>query len=175
MSTRQGFALADGTLSTDYKVGDKFELVTRGAIFKVREIITLVGDANSSAPIFENESGLKSLLRWYWLKAKQFTKSNLKDGMRVYRRGHEDVYYVLDNKLVRFSPLGGYAWVKIADFEEDLTEKYDQEEFDIMRVIDRDGTILFERDEQTKHQREHAELMKKIDELKEQAAKLEEK
>jgi hypothetical protein len=42
-----------------------------------------------------------------------------------------------------------------------------------MRVIDRDGTILFTRNEQTQQQLEHAKLMQQIEELKAQAAKLE--
>ena len=74
---------------------------------------------------------------------KQFTKADLKDGMRCINRGGY-VWYVC-----------GYSMVKPADgvvkpFMEwcnDLTGRFCNS-LDIMKVMDRDGTILFEREEE---------------------------
>ena len=89
-------------------------------------------------------------------KGKMFTKDDLKDGMRVtYRNGSERVI------------IGRFAWVQyeepshlfpsgrmkqIGSFDkcnDDLTH-VSNTMFDIIRVTDRDGTVLFERETEPK-------------------------
>ena len=46
------YRLADGSLSTEYKVGDKFVVVTSGTIIK-DSVVALFEDDNSSSPLFK--------------------------------------------------------------------------------------------------------------------------
>ena len=102
-----------------------------------------------------------------------FTKSDLQDGMRVtYRDG--SVRIVLEGSLVYPSgeTCGDYAkytaGAELVDFNEDLTHGY-VTELDIMCVEDRDGTLLFERQESATKRAVTLELTdEQIQSLKEQ-------
>lgn len=50
------YKLADGSLSTDYKLGDKFVLVETSE-FRVDSVVSLFRDDESCAPLFKLVSG----------------------------------------------------------------------------------------------------------------------
>jgi len=173
METKQSFTLADGTMSSDYKVGDKFVVQKGAPTAEAGAIVTLVREDGSFCPFFKG-GGIyeEPAIAWTHLKAKRFTKSDLQNGMRLINREGNTRYFI-NGKL--FETKGSHFiehWSNMNDFYEDLLVCGDSN-FDIMRVIDRDGTILFTRNEQTQQQLEHAKLMQQIEELKAQAAKLE--
>lgn len=96
---KQGYKLADGSWSSEYKIGDKFEAVD-GVIFQKGSIVTYTTKNGSDCPWFTNKHGREYSCYWYRLKpykdpAKQFTKSDLLDGMRVvYRDGGERIVFM---------------------------------------------------------------------------------
>lgn len=55
-STPEGYQLADGTWSSEYKIGDKFVVVNDHS-FSLGSIITFFEDDNSWCPLFKLESG----------------------------------------------------------------------------------------------------------------------
>lgn len=69
----------------------------------------------------------------------RFTKADLKDGMRCIDR-EGDVWYVCGYSMVK--PAAGVVRPFI-DWCNDLTGRF-YNSLDIMRVIDRDGTVLFD-------------------------------
>lgn len=74
---------------------------------------------------------------------KQFTKADLKDGMRcIDRKGY--VWYVCGYSMVK--PSAGVV-KPFMEWCNDLTGRFCNS-LDIMKVVDRDGTILFEREEE---------------------------
>lgn len=107
------------------------------------------------------------------MTTKQFTKSDLLDGMRVvYRDGDERIVFGgnLYSKYV-----GGLSHAaKLEEFEDDLTGIY-HSEMDIIKVTDRDDTVLFIRQEdptKSPAQIELDKLQEQIAQLQEQANKL---
>ena len=71
------YKLADGSLSTDYKVGDRF-VVLQGGSISIGSIVKLYKDDGTNAPMFkviEGSSNFKlcggkagACTAWYWLK-----------------------------------------------------------------------------------------------------------
>lgn len=65
----KAYKLADGSLSTDCKVGDKFEVVVDDdAFFKLGEVIGLVNDDGSSRAKFKGKDVLPWCLFWHEVK-----------------------------------------------------------------------------------------------------------
>ncbi|QDP59321.1 MAG: hypothetical protein Tp136SUR676911_60 [Prokaryotic dsDNA virus sp.] len=73
---------------------------------------------------------------------KQFTKDDFKDGMRtLWRDGRE--FYVCGDSLISIDKKHNHLDCYLNDLK---NNKYPK--FDIMKVTDRDGTVLFEREEE---------------------------
>lgn len=156
------YTLADGSLNTQYEVGDTFTVVHHHTQFHMKTIITLQSHPSYEYAVFEGYSYCEGTITTgaAWRKLipteetkrkymKTFTKSDLKDGMKVtYRNG--DVRTVLGNNLLYFSQqefCGNGGWKQatyLSTFNEDLYHR-DYKKQDIMKIEDRDGTILFER------------------------------
>lgn len=144
------FKLADGTMSTDYKEGDKFVVVEASAYFRRGDIIALTEDDMTECPLFGE---VVYPCHWNKLKAykPQFTKSDLKDGMVVtYRNKGERVFM-----KGAFYEQEGYLYRR-ASLIEKYCENLDREgnrNLDIMKVEYMDK-VLWERDEETPEQKE---------------------
>ena len=86
---------------------------------------------------------------------KPFTKSDLKDGMQVETR-KEGEYYVCGDALLR---PGGHN--NFINYNNDLTCNARNScvagKYDIIRVTDRDGTVVFEREEKNSNSRYKAD------------------
>ena len=164
---KESYKLADGSLSSDYEVGDTFVVYRSGQsrYFSEGDVIIFYQDDGSYCPwFFRRDNGDTYSIAWEKLTPTEqtkrkyqknststFTKSDLQDGMRVtYREG--DVRIVLEGNLVYLdgkddNDYGGYrVGAELVDFNEDLTHEY-VTKLDIMCVEDRDGTLLFERQE----------------------------
>lgn len=176
-----GYKLADGTYSSDYKIGDKFEAVD-GIIFQKGSIVTYTTNDNSDCPWFTNKYGREYSCMWFRLKSykepvKQFTKSGLLDGMRVvYRNGYERIY--INGRLYDASMATLYERSDLSEYNQELKHE-DEYYMDIMKVTDRDGTVLFTREEpkvepptKSPAQIELEKLQEQIAQLQEQADKL---
>lgn len=107
---------------------------------------------------------------------KQFTKSDLKDGMRVvYRNGR--IRYVLGSTLLifdgsKFSSRGTYQRAGyVASYDNDMKNSM-HSELDIMQVVDRDGTVLYNRVEKSPTEIELEKLQEQYKQLGEQINKL---
>lgn len=111
------------------------------------------------------------------MTTKQFTKSDLKDGMRVVHRDKTETVVV-----------GCELWVTKSDnyFErslhmysgsllDDLKSKSQLRQYDIMEVIDRDNTVLFKRVEKSQTQLQLEELEKQQREIADKIAELSKK
>ena len=163
---KESYKLADGSLSSDYEVGDTFVVVGYSAYCnKGGEIkfwdnggkypwFLRLGTDISFAIAWEDLTPTEETKRKYQKNSTSpFTKSDLQDGMRVtYRSG--DVRIVLEGNLVYLSEYSSVSFANYAtgstlrEFSEDLTHADEwADELDIMRVEDRDGTLLFERQE----------------------------
>lgn len=84
--------------------------------------------------------------------SQSFTKDGLKDGMRVEFRDRSDKYdflYVVGARVIHNDMDDCIKSCSLDSFDEGLKSKYTEQE-DIMRVTDRDGTVLFEREEEPK-------------------------
>lgn len=135
-----GYKLADGTYSSEYKIGDKFETVD-GEIFQKGSIVTYTTDDHSDCPWFTNKHGREYSCLWYRLKSykepvKQFTKSDLRDGMICTSRCG-DVYTVQGDRIIDIKR----CYVLLEDISEDLTGRF--ADLDIMKV--EQPTVLFTR------------------------------
>lgn len=75
----------------------------------------------------------------------EFTKSDLKDGMRVELDSTRLVFYVCGGKLNATFPYGNHWW-EICNLDDNLQSSKTGAK--VMRVTDRDGTVLFEREEE---------------------------
>ena len=178
------YKLADGSLSSDYEVGDTFVVYRIGhsAYFHEGDVITFKNDDGTHCPWFSSVDSARSYAT-YWKNLipteetkrkyqKIFTKSDLQDGMRVtYRNG--DSRIVLEEYFIHLAEKTKIrtlytASAALIDFNEDLTHpKY--KGLDIMRVEDRDGTLLFERQESAAKRAVTLELTdEQIQSLKEQ-------
>ncbi|QDP59550.1 MAG: hypothetical protein GOVbin4162_124 [Prokaryotic dsDNA virus sp.] len=78
---------------------------------------------------------------------KQFSKSDLKkrkwDGVRLHHRNSR-ISRKLMGDVLGSRDFSLFTRFKLCEIEDDLTH-FNQSEWDIMKVIDRDGTVLFER------------------------------
>src|SRR3990167_10128183 len=179
--TPKGDQLADGTYSSEYKVGDKFVVVgdshkgyTGYAKFSIDAIVELChGKGEQGSPQFkllEGECGFNNgpdgckgaYSPWKNVKSykPQFTKSDLKDGMVVeYRNGWQRV--VLGDKLLDVNKMtvGKY----LSDYDDSLLNTtYVGAATDIIKVSYM-GELLWQREEaptptQLKQQRITKEL-----------------
>lgn len=180
--SNKGYQLADGTWSTEYKVGDKFEVTRNTDAFSTGSTISFYVDDESLSPWFLLESGEcfyddssdSWSVPWKNLKAvnpkqKEFTKKDLKDGMWVtYRKGAERV--LISGKLCeqgrdKFVRSGG-----ISDYNPDLTLS-GYPNLDIMKV-EYMGEVLWEREEQTEKQKRIKELEECIAKAQEELNKM---
>ena len=78
-------------------------------------------------------------------KRDTFTKPDLKDGMRIILRSGREYYVCGDEYLLSHSNIS----LSLQRYMDELTCTYN-EEFDIVEVIDRDGTVVFKREEPKK-------------------------
>ena len=146
-----GYKLADGSDSEQYKIGDEFEVVCdKYHGFDVGEVIKLESLNSFDSPSFygycsDSDVYASQLVRWQEIKPhrKPFTKSDLKDGMRVITE-NGDTHYVC-----------GKIWVDKEntqhhlashDYDENLIERYKKGDYPIAKILDRDGTVVFERE-----------------------------
>ena len=140
------YKLADGSDSSQYKVGDLFERPNgRLAEFSL--------DDGTSCPYFKLE-GSEEVVSLFWdclkPRPKPFTKDDLKDGMRVDLR-NGSVRFLLGNNLLSFDRNafmgnGGFEQATYKRNYKDVLEHYQYSELDIIKVTDRDGTIVFQRE-----------------------------
>lgn len=156
----KGYELADGTFSSEYKLGDKFEVVD-GYIFSIGSIVTLFDDDGSDCPLLKLEKGSTNLRNaggemggyccWSRLKAYKpqqdvstftkaaFVKADLKDGMVVtYRNEWERIVY--KGELVWGAGKGS----KLEYFKDNLLH-INEEQMDIVKVMF-GGELLWERE-----------------------------
>ena len=168
---KKSYKLADGSLSDQYEVGDTFVVHQSGQsrYFSEGDVIIFYEDDGSYCPRFSPDKyGEGSPISWHRLLPTEetkrkyqkpsastftssFTKSDLQDGMRVvYRDG--SVRAVLGNNLLYFSRQefnGNGGWKQASylnSYDKDL-HSANYNDHDIIRVEDRDGTLLFERQE----------------------------
>lgn len=145
--------LADGTWSTDYKVGDRFVVVGVAAYFERGQVITLSKDDESVCPWFDE--GEKPC-HWCALKAykpKGFTKSDLKDGMVVTLR--EGTKHFILNRCIYTQGISQnqICWYGIGkNYNLGLSHRTSSGQ-DIMKVEYMDK-VLWEREEETPEQKE---------------------
>lgn len=170
-----GYELADGTLSTEYKIGDKFILNENHHVFRKGDTLELFKQDFSDCPKFKGPVRAHHC-HWRILipVKKQFTKSDLKDGMKVVCRDSEDTLFFLGGILIAVPTSDScdvFYKASITAYREDLTF-IGFNTWDIMKVIDRDGAILFERVEKSQQEIEMDKLQKQIAGLQEQANKL---
>lgn len=79
-----------------------------------------------------------------------FVKDDLKDGMRAkYRNGARPI--VIKDRLYKYheSTTKLTFAAHLSDYNQDLTWKHGNNEWDIMELTDRDGTVVFKREEET--------------------------
>jgi hypothetical protein len=145
------YRLADGTMSTDYKVGDKFVVVQVAAYFQRGDIITLTEDDMTKCPLF---GAGENPCHWSKLEAykPQFTKSDLKDGMVVTYRNEEkriliggEFYEKVDSNWNSTSSIGRYYKDLLRDGSRNL---------DIMKVEYMDKVLWEREEEETPEQKE---------------------
>lgn len=156
------YKLADGSLSTDYEVGDEFTCNTNPCVdgFDHNDgTVTLISsDCANEFDFLASFSGAKCnyWAAWEWLtptpetkrkaeaRKKPFTKSDLKDGMRVELRDG-DTHYVCGD--VAFRTTGGAMnrRYSLDQLNDDLEQRTGNPLGDVIKVTDRDGTVLFER------------------------------
>ena len=74
-----------------------------------------------------------------------FTKVDLKDGMRVELVAFTDQFYVTGS-IIQMERLSTPRMMFLHQFNDDLTAECGILAYDIYKVTDRDGTILFEKD-----------------------------
>ena len=135
-----GYPLADGSWSSDYDIGDQFEVVDKMEFV----IATLTRNDGTKNPFFGKRCyswcRLKPYKKFQKQYQKPFTKADLKDGMVVtYRSGIERIVF-----KGKFLHKGGFS-EKDTDFGEDLTHKRFSE-WDIMKVVFGED-VLWERKE----------------------------
>lgn len=79
---------------------------------------------------------------------KQLTKNDLKDGMRVELRNGKLCYVCGEQLVFKYQGANWTAETSLCHFSYELTDTDGDNEYDIIRVTDRDGTVLFEREEE---------------------------
>jgi len=191
MNTK-GYQLADGSWSSEYKVGDKFVVsCDKHHIFGQGKVVVYIEEDFSDSPRFMDNYEVKSFCYWSRLskyKSEEsmdksintFKKEDLKTGMRVTCRNGE-VYVVLlgstdGDVLCEFD--GGFNWLD--DYDQDLIMKgEDLSEFDIIKIQEPVvsnlaqrtslGMIIWEREEISPLQKEFTELQSQIQALQEKA------
>lgn len=166
-----------------FKIGDKVRRVANYGHGHVPSwgiaVVTGVPDIRGNSIYLDNDTEYTHHTDSYELvePAKTFTKSDLKDGMRVVYR-NSDERYVLDGAFLRIYLVNGVKNFQrtnhVDSYTEDLLDDPNngKSDLDIMKVIDRDGTVLFEREEKSQQEIEMEKLQKQIAELQEQANKL---
>lgn len=189
----EGYQLADGSWSSEYKVGDKFLFSwNKQHKFRQGEVVVYIEDDDSDSPRFMNSSEEKAYCYWSSLskyKSEEsmdlsintFKKEDLKTGMRVTCRNGE-VYVVLLNTtegdvLCKFD--GGFNWLGDYNNEDLIMEDGDCPEYDIIKIQEPTigslakqtslGAVIWERKE------EISPLQKDFDELQSQIKALQEK
>ena len=159
----KGYQLADGSWSSEYKIGDRF-VVGETANFREGSLIEFIYNDDTYCPYFELINGVYlgrhakgeniapaswKYLKKYPEKQNPFTKSDLKCGMRVTHRDGDEYYYVDDmfvdvaDEPVNADLLDVFGTTE--EYTEDLNHLRESS-FDIIKVTDRDGTVLFERE-----------------------------
>lgn len=143
-----GYKLADGSDSEQYKIGDKFEVVSGD--YRCL-LVNLENNDGSANPFFLIGSNDRYCFFWSQLKPhhKPFTKSDLKDGMLCQRRDGFN-FYVNGGYLVEAIGDSDPEFYSLKHINDDLTTAWIPSNADIMRVIDRDGTVVFEREPEKK-------------------------
>jgi hypothetical protein len=158
------YPLADGSLSSDYDIGDQFEVVDKSEL-----IVTLTCNDGYMNPFFGNRcyawSRLKPYKKFQKQDQKTFTKVDLKDGMVVtYREPGERIFY--KGKFLHEGRFGS----EVTNFEDDLTHKRFSE-YDIVKVTF-GGDVLWERKEDLPEETilKKQLLKKELDEVKSEQA-----
>ena len=125
-----------------------------------------------------NDHSFTDILKFFKLKPKQFTKSDLKTGMRVEYRNENVKFVNTDFNLV--TDKNG-AWSRLTEFNDDFTSKYVYKR-DIVKIynipesenefinLNVKGTLLWERKE-----KDNSELLKQIEETEKQLLTLKNK
>jgi len=194
----KSYQLADGSWSSEYKVGDKFVVTGEKETFSVGSIIELFRSDSSNCPLFKLLSGTttfklcegKAGAYAMWRNLSKYTeekkdmntfkKEDLKTGMRVTCRNAEVYIVLLDatdgDVLCEFD--GGFNWLD--DYNEDLIMKGgDLSEYDIIKIQEPTvsnlatrtslGKLIWEREEISPLQKEFTELQSQIQALQEKA------
>ena len=144
-----------------FKVGDKYEVVGQNNdhhkhFFSFGSVVEFTGEYSSETgrPCFRNDRGLEQFLQESCVephrastKKTPFAKSDLKDGMTC-ETGSGLVYYVCGTVLRNKRYLTTYAYLSY--YDDNLRYTEDQDGTDIIRVTDRDGTVVFEREPEKK-------------------------
>lgn len=96
-----GYKLADGSESTQYKVGDKFVVVSEHFLYSEGDVVELVEDDKSNAPYFDGTKGKFKAISWYKLKlcTDVPTKQTLEQLLST--RGEEAIEWLIE-KLKEF-------------------------------------------------------------------------
>ena len=176
------YRLADGSLSTDYKVGDEFEVVVVGDSFvNINGVVALLRDDTTSAPYFRLISGSaiyeydEYCCSWSALKPrrKQFTKADLKDGMVVtYRNKQERT--VLGDGLYDVKADSAKLNHPLSSFADGMTDMFidGDSPIDIIKVSYM-NEVLWERKEETAEQKEIKRLRGVIEDAQKALSALE--
>lgn len=136
-----------------FKAGDKVRLSRGGAVLSVscyksdivwpEKTYTVVGTCGCEIALH----GVSSIFNQDYFELAEFTKDDLKDGMRVTHEDGTETIVVGDELWVTRSEnykKHGYH-INLARYHDDLTGCVGTG-FSIEKVTDRDGTVLFERE-----------------------------
>ena len=148
-----GYKLADGSDSEQYKIGDEFEVVCdKYHGFDVGEVIKLESLKGCDCPNFygycsDSNVYASQSVKWQEIKPHRnpFTKSDLKDGMRVELAKGCMLYVTGGIIQADRSDENYYEFYSLDRYRQALSHKR-HSYLHIVRVTDRDGTIVFERE-----------------------------
>lgn len=121
-----GVRWGDG--SRDIETCSDFNFISQG--------MTLTHLSSNIRYYFEDkpytEIKIESLQEILGMKPKQFAKSELKDGMVVLLRGHNDRHVVINNRLVAYD-----GWMDLDSYDNNLLEKdVPDNQFDVVEVFE---------------------------------------
>lgn len=97
----KGYELADGSYSSEYKVGDKFVVVSEHFLYSEGDVVELVANDKSTAPYFDGAKGKQKAISWYKLKPYTYVPTKQKLEQLLANRGEEVIEWLTD-KLKEF-------------------------------------------------------------------------
>jgi hypothetical protein len=124
------YKLADGSMSTDYKIGDKFVSVEEGA-FPIGAIVVYTEDDNSDCPWFTRE-GRKSEGACFWWRLKAYKEPSTEAPTKV----STEVSTELEELEARIETLEGYITQLVRE-----NKKLKEDAIGVVRILIAKGML----------------------------------